>query len=67
MRFILKNIDRYYSPCTIRAYFFIEASNMLKKILITVAIAVSLMTSDITNASEEVKNSLKESSSKDCV
>ena len=58
MRVILKCLDSFNCPCTIRPQYFIETLFMLKKLfnstLIVLFFTTSFMTSFIANASEEV-------------
>lgn len=58
MRVILKCLDSFNCPCTIRPQYFIETLFMLKKLfnrtLIALFFTTSFMTSFIANASEEV-------------
>ena len=58
MRVILKCLDSFNCPCTIRPQYFIETLFMLKKLfnstLIALFFTASFMTSFIANASEEV-------------
>lgn len=54
MRMILKSLDSYCCPCTIRSPYFIETLFMLKKLFISLFISLFFMTGFSASASEEV-------------